>query len=233
MSDNDFEPENNLVTSPNPLRGPITSSGTSSSNSAASPSSPPPSTTKRRKTGGKKKGWRKPTSEMKNGRFTEQDIYTFVPEESIPQEHRIRFINLCDLMIVALGADTMSETDLEEIALYYRERIYCDSLYKTFADAGGTTDTTLIHHIEKLNKSLEQRKSNLGARFVDKGKKRKDSNTSTLMELLSDFDTNKNKFEFMSEDKAQTIEENKKKFTNTAEYMTAHAGSKKQETGNE
>lgn len=231
MSDDDFEPENSTTDSPNPLRGPkVVSTPPISKQTPASSQSLPIEENepkKRRKTGGKQKGWRKVSNSMSNGRFTEEDVYVYAPKDTVPKEQQERFLGLCDLMIKSLGVDTMADTDLEEIALYYRDRIYCDHLYKTFADAGGTTDSTLIAHIEKLNKALEQRKSNLGSRFVDKGKKRRDTNTSSFMELLSKFEQDKTEFENESNEKAALIENNKQNFTSTADYMTSHAGSKK------
>lgn len=181
---------------------------------------------KRSRTGGKPKGWRKPPTKMNNGRFIESDLYKYVPKETLPKEQVERFLNLCDSMIMDLGVETLSESDLEEISLYYRERVYCDLLYQQFASAGGTTDTTMILHIEKLNKALEQRKSNLGTRFIDKGKKRKDNNTSTLMEILSNYNDNQGLFTQVAESKDKDIDKNREMFTSTSDYMLEHLGSR-------
>lgn len=182
--------------------------------------------TKPARKGGKPKGWKKPVTAMTNGRFVEKDLYLFVPKETIAESDRERFISLCDAMILDLGADSMKEADLEEVALYYRDRIYSDRMYRSFAEADGITDSNMIAQIEKLNKSLEQRKSNLGARFVDRGKQRKDNSTSSLVDLLNRFiDT---PAQVMAEGiaKASEIEGNRKKYTDTVEYMSERASRK-------
>lgn len=179
--------------------------------------------TKSTRKGGKPKGWKKPVTAMSNGKFVEKDLYLFVPKETIAESDRERFISLCDAMILDLGADSMKEADLEEVALYYRDRIYSDRMYRSFAEADGITDANMIAQIEKLNKSLEQRKSNLGARFVDRGKQRKDNSSSSLVDLLNRFIDNPSQVMSEGVTKASEIESNRQKYTNTVEYMSERA----------
>jgi len=180
---------------------------------------------KQARIGGKKKGWRKVDQTLKNGKYTKDDIFNYVPKHTIPTSDLDRYINLCDAMIKDLGSDSVSESDLEEITLYYRDRIYCDKMYESFAQADGVMDSTMVLQLEKLNKGLEQRKTNLGSRFIDRGKKRKESNVGTLMELIGKYVEDKKSFEIEAGEKQLLITQNKKHFTNTADYMEDHIGS--------
>lgn len=166
----------------------------------------------------KKKRTRR-TSSLKNGKVEEDKLFLFVKRESLPATEIPRFLQLCDTYIISLGADTLSDTDVEEIALYYRDRIYADRIYETFASSN-TTDANLIGQIDKLNKAIEQKKLNLGSRFIDKGKKRQDTSGESMMDLFAHFQDKKPDIEAMAAAKKSEVKENKaKNFTRTEDYM--------------
>jgi hypothetical protein len=160
------------------------------------------------------------TEVMNNGQINHEKIFLFVKKETIPKDQLERFLKLCDSMIQSLGASDITDTDLEEIALYYRDRIYIDSIYEEFAE-NDATDTGLISQIEKLNKGLEQRKVNLGARFIDKGSKRKIlGGGETIVDLVTKFDEERAEMQQDADNKRFEIQQNKKtKFTKLEEYM--------------
>ena len=171
------------------------------------------------KTGGKQKGF-KALFKMKNGKFKPEDIFLYVPRDSIPESDLNRFLQLCDLMIIDLGAPSVSYTDLEEISLIYRDSIFINKQFKLFSEASGALDTSMVKQVETLNKNLEQRKENLGSRFVDKGKKREANSTKTITDLIASFEDKSKELEQQAEALQKEISENKKeKFTSTAGYM--------------
>lgn len=161
-------------------------------------------------------------TKLRNGKITESQLFLYVPKHTLPEKEINRFLELCDTLIISLGPAELSETDIEEIALYYRDRIYADNIYSTFA-LSNTTDASLVMQIEKLNKGLEQRKTNLGARFIDKGKKRKEIGEESLIDLLARYSENKKVYEGTALEKYREISENKNtQFTNTSSYMEDH-----------
>ena len=171
---------------------------------------------------GKTRGRPKKKVMLSNGVVSEDTLFNFVPRNTLPKNDVFRFITLCDAMITDLGADDLSNVDIEEIALYYRDKIYCDQIYREFATAE-TTDGSLVVQIEKLNKNIEKRKENLGARFIDKGKKRQDSGGESLMDLLSIYASNVKEAEALADKKQLEINNNKDtKYTKIEEYMESH-----------
>jgi hypothetical protein len=159
---------------------------------------------------------------MKNGIVTDQQIFQYVKKESIPAAELQRFLTMCDLLIESLNPKTLSETDIEEIALYYRDRIYMDRIYETFA-AAEASDMNMVKQLESFNKSLEKKKENLGSRFIDKGKKREDLlKGKTLVDLLSEYEETPEKFDKLIKEHNAKIEESKKQFTNPLDYMERH-----------
>lgn len=164
---------------------------------------------------------KKPVS-LSNGIVTADELFTYVPKDTIPVGQVERFISLCDHMIYDLDPEELSSIDIEEIALYCREKIYCDLIYKNFAEAQAT-DTSLVIQIEKINKNLEKRKENLGARFIDKGKKRKEAGTESLIDLLEKFSEYNEQYMDQAENKKIELTKDKdNKFTKTSEYMESH-----------
>ncbi len=171
---------------------------------------------------------------MRNGAISENKIFQFVKKESIPKSELPRFLVLCDLMIESLGAKTLSETDIEEIAMYYRDRIYMDMIYEEFAnaydgessDGEGGLDTNMLKQIESFNKALEKKKENLGSRFIDKGKKRDELlKGKTLIDLLSEYQDTPENFEKLVKDHKRELEEKSKEFTDPLQYMEKKVGS--------
>lgn len=157
---------------------------------------------------------------MDNGHIDAEKIFLFVRKETIPKNQLDRFLKLCDMMIQSLGPEHISDTDIEEIALYYRDRIYIDSIYEEFAK-DSITDTGLVSQIEKFNKSLEQRKVNLGSRFIDKGQKRKSTSGESVVDLVSRYEEEYAILQQEAEDKKYEILKNKKsKFSTLEDYMS-------------
>ena len=98
-----------------------------------------------------------------------------------------------------------------------------DRIHQTFATQD-VADPTLVAQIEKLNKSLEARKANLGARFIDRGKKRKTKDGMTFLDLFENFSDNANNIEKDAEEKRQLLKDKKSQFINPIEYMEEHMG---------
>lgn len=170
---------------------------------------------------------RKEPTFMKNGVITDKQIFQYVKKESIPAQELERFLRMCDLLIESLNPKTLSETDIEEIALYYRDRIYMDRIYETFA-AAEASDMNMVKQLESFNKALEKKKENLGSRFIDKGKKRDDLlKGKTLVDLLSEYEESPEKFDKLVREQNTKTEESKKQFTNPLEYMERHITSNK------
>lgn len=182
---------------------------------------------KKRKPGRPKGITTKQRFKMSNGEVSEDQVFLYTPESTIPSKDKRRFLMLCDLMITSLGPTTVSEADIEEVALYYRDRIYCDHMYEVFAEAQGTVDTNMVSQLEKFNKSLEQRKQNLGSRFIDKGQKRKESKGESLIELFSKYESTGDSLEDRAKEMKSKIEEGKKNYTTTRDYMSSHSASMK------
>jgi hypothetical protein len=178
---------------------------------------------------GKPLGWRKKYS-MTNGIVSADKIFLFVQEQSLPEDSINRFLQLCDGMITTLGADQLNDLDIEEVALFYRDRIYADKMYEIFSRDGAIMDPSMVKQIETLNKSLEVRKDNLGARFKDSGKKRKDKGTMTLLDLFENFQENKDIMEERSKESLEKVKKAKEKFTSTEEYMNNHNQFKAEES---
>lgn len=147
-----------------------------------------------------------------------EKLFLFIKRETIPKKELIRFLRLCDQFIRSLGPDTLNDTDLEEIALIYRDRVYMDLAYQVFAKAEAI-DTAMITQIEKINKSLEVRKSNLGSRFIDRDKARKGDGSNTFLELFNYFVENKDLELQKAREMQVTISGNKTSFTDTSDYM--------------
>jgi hypothetical protein len=148
-----------------------------------------------------------------------EKLFFFVKENTIPQDERNRFVVLCNKFAESLGVDTLTDTDVEEIALIYRDRIFMDLTYATFAEAGAF-DTAMVNQVEKINKSLEVRKSNLGSRFIDRDKTRKsDAGEGTFLDLFNYYVADKEQAETSAQELKNKIEDHKKGFTSTKEYM--------------
>lgn len=158
---------------------------------------------------------------FQNGVIPEKKIFLFVPRDSIAERDIQRFLQLCDAWIKDLGPETLKDTDLEEIALYCRDRLYMDGLYKTFAEAE-TIDPNLVNQIEKMNKSMEARKTNLGSRFIDRGSKRDKGSAMSFIDLFENFSDNSDEFVRESELKKASIQKNRESFTNPIKYMEGH-----------
>jgi hypothetical protein len=169
----------------------------------------------------KKLGRPKGAGTFQNGVIPEKKIFLFVPRETIPEKDIQRFLQLCDAWIQDLGPLSLKDTDLEEIALYCRERLYIDGLYKTFAEAE-TIDPNLVTQIEKMTKAMEVRKSNLGSRFIDREGKRKEGSKMTFLDLFEDYSDNVEHFVKAAEEKKEVVSKNRDKFTNSVEYMEGH-----------
>lgn len=170
---------------------------------------------------------------MSNGYINENKLFSFVKKESLPKKELPRFLALCDLLITSLGPKTLSDSDIEEIALYYRDRIYADMIYEEFANSydasiegePGGIDTSMLKQIESFNKALEKKKENLGARFIDKGKKRDELlKGKTLVDILAEFQETPENYDKLVRDHKKMLEEKNKEFTNTSEYMEKKLG---------
>lgn len=155
---------------------------------------------------------------LTNEVVTEDKLFLFIKKTSIPSSELDRFLQLCDKCILSLGPDTLSDSDIEEIALIYRDRVYMDMAYEVFAQAGAI-DASMVSQIEKINKSLEVRKTNLGARFIDRDKTRKQGNENSFLELFSYFIEAKDIELQKAKDLQDELELNKSNFTNPIEYM--------------
>lgn len=155
---------------------------------------------------------------MENGLIDEDQIFLYIKRETIPTDELKRFITLCDKFIISVGADTVTDTDIEEIALIYRDRIYMDLAYESFAEAG-SMDAAMATQIEKINKSLEVRKSNLGSRFIDRDKSRKSTSSTTFLDLFNNFVENRDKELEKAQKLDEKIKENESKYTKTKDYM--------------
>lgn len=172
----------------------------------------------------RKPGRPKGTKKVDNGVIDASQLFFYVPKDTLPTKHVDRFLKLCNQMIKSLGAETLNPTDVEEIAVYYRDRIYMDQIYETFALAQAT-DPTLVGQLEKLNKNLEQKKSNLGARFIDRGQKRKSKEGMTFIDLFENFVENEVEMEALAQSKKESIKTNKKSYTNPVDYIDSHTKS--------
>jgi len=170
---------------------------------------------------GRKAGYRKPKN-LTNGAITSDKIFSFVNRNTIPNNSLQTFLTICDTWINDLGADSLKDTDLEEIALYARDRIYIDGIFQTFAEAG-TIDPNLISQIEKMNKGMESRKENLGARFKDRGDKRISKSSAGFMSLFEDFMDDPSTFSNKAAEVNQTVQDNKEKFSKLDDYMETYS----------
>lgn len=173
-----------------------------------------------KKKGGRKVGYRKPIP-LGNGLVTPEKIFLFVERDTIPVRDQQRFLKICDTWINDLGADSLKDTDIEEIALYARERIYIDGVYRTFAEAE-TIDPNLITQLDKMNKGLEARKENLGARFKDRGVQRKNKDGMSFLSLFENFEENSEDFLQQALQQKEKIKADKEEVTNVEEYMQTY-----------
>lgn len=156
--------------------------------------------------------------QIQNGIVDEDKLFLFIKKETIPVSEQKRFIDLCDRFIQSLGADTLNDADIEEIALIYRDRIYMDLAYEIFAQAKAI-DSTMVTQIEKINKSLEVRKMNLGSRFIDREKTRNKDTSNSFLDLFNYITENKEEEEGKATEVNKKIKENKKQFTDVHDYM--------------
>ena len=160
---------------------------------------------------GKKKRGRPPGRKnrytMQNGHITEDQIHLYTPENTIPVEHRSRFLELCDKMINVLDARTVTDPEVEEIAQYYRDRLVLDEIYKSIADphVGIAADTTLIRHLDNLSKQLERRKENLQIRAKDRANARDLTRQKTMMDLLGE--VNESSIKNLIEDQKKVLQD--------------------------
>lgn len=177
-----------------------------------------PKTPKTRR--GRRVGYRKPQP-LSNGQITVERIFDFIDRETIPVKDLPKFLKICDTWINDLGADSLKDTDIEEIGLYARERVYIDGIYRGFAEAD-TIDPNLITQIEKMNKGLEARKENLGARFKDRGQARKNKDGMSFLSLFENFEENSADLLKQAIEKKLDINNNKEDFTDVDSYMEAH-----------
>lgn len=178
-------------------------------------------TSKPKHPGGRPKGSKtlnKKAPTLTNEIVTEDKLFLFIKKSSIPTSELDRFLQLCDSCIISLGPDTLSDGDIEEIALIYRDRVYMDMAYEVFAQAGAI-DASMVSQIEKINKSLEVRKTNLGARFIDRDKSRKSDSGNTFLELFNHHVENKDLQIQKAKEMRELVDQNKSNFTNTTEYM--------------
>jgi hypothetical protein len=173
-----------------------------------------------KKKAGRKVGYRK-APDLSNGLVSADKIFLFVDRDTVPVNDLTKFLRICDTWIKDLGPETLKDTDLEEIALYARERVYIDGVYKGFAEAE-TIDPNLITQLEKMNKGLEARKENLGSRFKDRGIQRKDKSKFSFINLFESFEEDSQKFMRQGTEKDKIIEDNKENYTSTEEYMEGH-----------
>jgi len=180
-------------------------------------------TDENKKKRGRKTGYRKP-QDLSNGVIDPEKIFLFVDRNTIPPNDLQRFLKICDAWIQDLGADSLSDTDIEEVALYARDRIYIDGIYRGFAEAD-TIDPNLINQIEKMNKGMEARKENLGARFKDRGKSRKDKSNFSFINLFEDYQENPEVFVQQAKDQTLKTQTEKNNFTKLDDYMEAFGAS--------
>jgi hypothetical protein len=161
---------------------------------------------------------------LSNGVITTDDIFLYTPEETIPKKYVDRFLKLCDNMIITLDANTVTEPEVEEIAQYYRDRLFLDELYSSINDleVGVAADTTLIRSLDSLSKQLEKRKENLQLRSKDRADQRKLTKQKTLMDLLGELDENK-MAQVLAEQEKVTSAYVTGGFTNPMEYMEERA----------
>jgi hypothetical protein len=171
-----------------------------------------------------KKAGRKPKIGRPSGARNKKDstiedrILLFVKKETIPPAELKRFLTLCERFIETIGPETLNDNDIEEIALIYRDRIFMDLAYEVFA-AAGAIDTTMVNQIDKMNKTLETKKANLGSRFIDRDKVRKNEIGNSFLDLFNNFVDHKDEEMQKAKDKLEEIKQNKAKFTSLSDYM--------------
>jgi hypothetical protein len=171
----------------------------------------------RKKTGGRLPGSH---NKKKKDNSIRDSLFLYVKKETIPPAELKRFVTLCERFIQTLGPETLNESDIEEIALIYRDRIFMDLAYEVFATAGAI-DTTMVNQIDKMNKTLETKKANLGSRFIDRDKLRKNEVGNSFLDLFNNFVDHKDAEMKKAQDKLDEINKNKAKFTSLEEYMEA------------
>jgi c-di-AMP phosphodiesterase-like protein len=127
---------------------------------------------------------------MRNKFINENTIFLYTPLETLPMGSRDRFLMLCDQMIITLGAETVTMTEVEEIAQLYRDVISFDDLCKILNDVSfdkkAYENKVLLDHFDKLSKQIEKRKENLNIRTKDRKDARDLTKSKTILDLIDE-----------------------------------------------
>jgi hypothetical protein len=127
---------------------------------------------------------------MRNNYINESVIFLYVPQETLPMGTRDRFLMLCDQMIITLGAETVTTTEVEEIAQLYRDVISFDEMCKMINDASfdkkDYENKVLLDHFDKMSKQIEKRKENLNIRTKDRKESRDLTKSKTMLDLIDE-----------------------------------------------
>lgn len=158
---------------------------------------------------------------MRNSFISEHTIFMYVPEKTLPPDTRNRFLQLCDAMVMSLGAETVNAMEVEEIAQLYRDVLQSDEICETINAAGfdrsDPDNRVLLDHYDKLNKQIEKRKENLNIRTKDRKEARNLSSAKTMLNLLDEVkDTD---LENAMKSFAQTYQKALDEFQSVEDYM--------------
>lgn len=157
---------------------------------------------------------------MQNGHITQDDIFLYTPQDTIPSTELKRFLQQCDNMIILLDARTVNTAEIEEIAKVYRESVILDRVYREWATSEAGIDPTQINSIDKLLKAVEKRKENLDVRAKDRQEKRDLSSQVTMMDVIAQVGPEVEKLEKKAIEEQHILEAEAKKLTSTEDYMS-------------
>lgn len=128
---------------------------------------------------------------MTNGKVAKELLFTFVPEETIPNKEVNRFLQLCDYTLLDLGnLEEITYTDIDAVAQYNQLRLFKDMICKFMSDPDmEMTHSTMIIQLEKLCKQMGDHVENLKTRRKDRIVGKTDSNQKSFSDLAHELDS--------------------------------------------
>jgi len=161
---------------------------------------------------------------MQNAEITSDDLYLYVPENTLKLEERNRFLKLCDKLIIELGSKELTETEIKDIATLYRDIIRRDEMYKVLTVCAGSPDKTTMNDIVNISKQVDTLQKSLKITASSRQEERKNRREMTMMDMLGKFKQEPKLFAMFDKQQQKILDKYENSdHTDVDEYMTLHS----------
>jgi hypothetical protein len=169
-----------------------------------------------------KRARRPRTYSMQNGFIEAEDLFLYVPRETLRKDDVNRFLKLCDLLIIELGPKELTQTEVKDIAALYRDVMIRDHMYELTKD-NDAKDKTILTDMLNVSKQIDTLQRGLKLNAAQRAEERRKGNELTMMDLLGKFRDNEELFAMFELQQQKILDKYQKgKYTDVDEYMTLH-----------